>query len=129
VGALGDRGGPDGDLALRRSMADVMTTAATDADAAALLDVTQRLCWLRRNTPALRDASAPTRVLCNTNQQMAYARVAPDGSQVALVVRTYARAPPASPVSHVRPDTHIVVRYVSAHHWALRAAVRAEVEG
>jgi hypothetical protein len=99
VGALGDRGGPDGDLALRRSMADVMATAAADANSAALLGVTQRLCWLRRNTPALRDASAPTRVLCNTNHQMAYARVAPDNSQVALVVRTHihARAHPSHP--------------------------------
>jgi hypothetical protein len=31
VGALGDPDGPDGDLALRRSMAEVMATAATGA--------------------------------------------------------------------------------------------------
>jgi hypothetical protein len=38
--------------------------------------------WLRRDTPALRDAAAPTRMLNNTNQQLAFAREAPDGSQV-----------------------------------------------
>lgn len=47
-----------------------------------MLEITKKLVWLRRTSPALCDACAPTVILSNTNQQLAFARIAPDKSQV-----------------------------------------------
>ena len=93
VGATGDRGGPDGDIALRRSMADIWDQRSEMS--APLMDVTRMLARLRLSSPALCDATAPTVILSNTNSQLAFARVAPDKSQVRAVATVTGRPPEA----------------------------------
>ena len=92
MGEKGAPGGPDGDLAMRRSVD--LFSALSDPDAMSVVKATSQLCALRTSHEALRDASSAQIPLAHTNTTMAFARVK-DSSGAAAIVAFNCEGQPA----------------------------------
>ena len=93
VAAEGAPGGPDGDLAMRRPLD--LADALREPRAQDAVRATSELVWLRRAHSALRDGNSAQVPLQHTNGQLAFARVAGDGSGAVAVVAMNNEAQPA----------------------------------
>ena len=78
VGEMGAPGGPDGDLAMRRSID--LAAALNDGERMDVVKATSQLCSLRTSHEALRDALSAQIPLAHTNTTLSFARVASSGA-------------------------------------------------